>query len=255
MILNLSHRVFLVWRRNSIVWRRYLRTAIVGMIANPLLYFVAIGYGLGSFVGDIEGIPYLQFLAPALVVSAVMNIATFETTFSSFTKMEREKIYYAIAVTPVNFEEIIAADILWGMTKGVLSGVSIYIISLFFNTAQSFWVIGVIPLLFLVGFVFAALGMIVTSFAKSYDFFSFYMSLIVQPMFLLSGTFFPLSSFPEIVQKLAWFSPLTHVVVIARGLYSGQLQADMLLHLLWTCLFGIAFALIALYRMKRRLYV
>src|SRR3989338_8474059 len=111
-----------VWYRDFLVWTRYWHQSILGMIGEPVLYFVGIGYGLGSFIDQINGVPYVEFLAPALIMSAIMNSASFETTYSSFTRMETQKTYYSIAVTPVQIDEIIAGEILWGATKSVLMG-------------------------------------------------------------------------------------------------------------------------------------
>src|SRR5262249_11111693 len=121
MILSIRY-AFKVWYRDFVVWTRYWWTSLIGGLGEPVLYFLAMGYGLGSFVKNIEGFPYVQFLAPGLICSTIMHSASFETTYSSYTRMEIQKTYHSIAVTPINVGEVIAGEILWGATKSLMSG-------------------------------------------------------------------------------------------------------------------------------------
>ncbi|MBI3540667.1 MAG: ABC transporter permease [Deltaproteobacteria bacterium] len=117
----INRYAFKVWYRDFLVWTRYWWTSLVGGLGEPVLYFLGMGYGLGSFIKNIDGMPYLQFLAPALIASTIMHSASFETTYSSYTRMEIQKTFHSIAVTPVNVSEVVAGEILWGATKSLLS--------------------------------------------------------------------------------------------------------------------------------------
>lgn len=246
---------FKVWYRDFIVWTRYWWTSLTGAIGEPVLYFLAIGYGLGSFIPSIEGMTYLQFLAPALIASAVMHSASFETTYSSYTRMEIQKTYHSIAVTPVNLPEVIAGEILWGATKSLLSGGIMFLAVALLGLAGSWEALWFLPVLVVEAILFSALGMLMTSFAKDYDFFTYYITLILEPMFLFSGTFFPLSTLPAWVQKAAWLLPLTHPVAIARRLFVGYESGNLFLSLVWLIALAVFFSWWAVRRMVKRLVV
>lgn len=246
---------FKVWYRDFIVWTRYWWTSLVGAIGEPVLYFLAIGYGLGSFIGSIEGMPYLQFLAPALIVSSVMHSASFETTYSSYTRMEIQKTYHSIAVTPVALSEVIAGEILWGATKSLLSGGIMFAAVAILGLISSWNALWMIPVLVLEALLFSSLGMLMTSFAKDYDFFTYYITLVLEPMFLFSGTFFPLSSLPGWVAKIAWVLPLSHPVAIARFLFVGYRSGNPFLSLIWLVLLTCFFCWWSIRRMVKRLVV
>lgn len=250
-----THYAFKVWYRDFVVWTRYWWTSLIGAIGEPVLYFLAIGYGLGSFIPAIEGMPYLQFLAPALICSAVMHSASFETTYSSYTRMEVQKTYHSIAVTPVNLSEVIAGEILWGATKSLFSGGIMFLAVVLLGLVSSWTALWLLPVLVLEAVLFAALGMLMTSFAKDYDFFTYYITLFLEPMFLFSGTFFPLSSLPEWVQKIAWVLPLTQPVSMARSLFVGVGSGNFLVSLLWLVFLTVFFGWWSIRRMVKRLAV
>lgn len=249
----LSHRVGYVWYRNFTVWCHYWYTTVVGSLGETVLYFVAFGYGLGHFVRSIEGMPYIEFLAPAVVASSTMHAAAFETTYSSYTRMTVQRTFHSMAATPINLHEIVAGEILWGMTKSLLPGTVIFLATIVLGYSHSPLALGVLPLLLLVGFLFSAIGMLMSSFAKDYDFFTYFFTLFLEPMFLFSGTFFPLTVLPEIVQKLAWALPLTHPVYIFRSFYHGVVPEHLILHILWLLLLSAIIFIWTTRRMVRRL--
>ena len=250
------HGASKVWYRDFVVWTRYWWTSLIGATAEPVLYFLAMGYGLGSFVRDIDGIPYIQFLAPALICSAVMHSASFETTYSSFTRMEIQKTYHSIATTPVNLNEVILGEILWGATKSLLSGGIMFLAVTAFGYVASWQAVWLVPVLVIEALLFASLGMLVTSYAKDYDYFTYYITLFLEPMFLFSGTFFPLSSLPESVQKIAWLLPLAHPVAIARSVCTGHpLTTASFVSIGWMLLLAAGFGAWSVRKMVKRLLV
>ncbi len=244
-----------VWYRDSLVWSRYWWTSLVGAIGEPVLYFLAIGYGLGSFIESIEGMSYIQFLAPALICSAVMHSASFETTYSSFTRMERQKTFHSIASTPVSIPEVVAGEILWGATKSLLPGSMMFLAVVVLGLVPGWSALWLIPVLCLTALPFSALGMLATSYAKDYDFFTYYFTLFLEPMFLFSGTFFPLSSLPDPVQKVAWLLPLYHPVALARRFFYGYGEVSILLSLAWLLILTLLISWWALRKMTKRLTV
>lgn len=125
---SLSHRTLAVWYRDAKVWTKFYKASILGNMGEPLLYLLAMGWGLGRMVGTVDGVPYIQFLAPGLVCSTAMYAATFECTFGSFTRMTRQNTYDAILATPVSLEDVVAGEILWGATKGLLSGTAMLLV-------------------------------------------------------------------------------------------------------------------------------
>ncbi|HZR83842.1 MAG TPA: ABC transporter permease [Candidatus Binatia bacterium] len=244
-----------VMRRNFLSWRRFYRSSLVSALGEPLLLLLGLGYGLGRYVGSIEGLPYAQFIASGIVASSVMNVATFETTFSTFARMREQKTYDAIRATPVSLLEIMAGDLLWGACKCVITASAITLVMLVAGLLAS-PLAALLPLAgFLLGFPFGALGMCVSARARSWDSFTYYFTLGISVMFFFSGIFFPLASLPAPVRAIAWCLPLAHAVAITRALALGPLHGWLALHFaVLAAYWAVAFAL-AVRWMERRLVV
>lgn len=255
MTFPLNHYAFKVWYRDFLVWSRYWWTSLLGALGEPVLYFLAMGYGLGSFIPAIEGMPYIRFLAPALIASSIMHSASFETTYSSYTRMAIQKTYHSIAVTPVSVSEVVVGEILWGATKSLLSGGIMFLAVAFLGLIDSWNALWMVPVFIVEALLFSALGMLMTSYAKDYDFFTYYITLFLEPMFLFSGTFFPLSSLPEAVQKVAWVLPLAHPVAMARALFTGYESGNFFLSFAWTLILTATIGVWTVRRMVKRLVV
>jgi lipooligosaccharide transport system permease protein len=244
-----------VTRRNFLSWRRFYRSSLVSALGEPLLLLLGLGYGLGRYVGTIEGLPYAQFIASGILASSVMNVATFETTFSTFARMREQKTYDAIRATPVSLVEIMGGDVLWGACKCVLTASAITLVMLAAGLLASPLAV-LLPLAgFLIGLPFGAIGMCVSARARSWDSFTYYFTLGISVMFFFSGIFFPLASLPSPVRAVAWALPLAHAVAITRALALGPLHAGLLVHgAVLAAYFAVAFAL-AVRWMTRRLVV
>jgi lipooligosaccharide transport system permease protein len=206
-------------------------------------------------VNTINGMSYAEFIAPALVAASVMNTATFETTYSSYTRMAVQKTFDAIAVTPLSFKQIVMGEILWATTKGCLSGLVILIVFSAAGLLHSPFAALVLVLCFIEGILFASIGMLATALAKSYDFFTYYFTLFISPMFLFSGTFFPLQGLPKYLMGVAWFLPLTHAVNGARAVCTGDLGLAFWKEMAWLAVVGVLINWIAVKKMEKRLYV
>ncbi|MFN2383969.1 MAG: ABC transporter permease [Gemmatimonadota bacterium] len=242
-----------VWRRNYESWKDFAFSSLIGTFAEPVLFFVALGYGLGRFVSDIGGQPFVAFLAPGLMASTAMNSAAFETTFGSFTRLSEQRTYEAIVMTPISVGEVVGGDILWAASKSVLGAAVILAIMWPLGLIASPWAALNLPLAFGVGILFGALGMIWTSLAPSYTFFNYFFTLVLGVMFMFSGVFFPLTGLPEWAVWAAWASPLTHAVILMRALTSGRLDATLWIDLVWLAAVTPVLVWIAVRLIRRRL--
>jgi lipooligosaccharide transport system permease protein len=225
------HGATRVWRRDMESWRKYYRSSLVGALGEPILSLLAIGYGLGRFV-DIGGVRYAEFLAPGILASAAMNAASFEATFGSFTRMTEQKTYDAILATPIGIREIVAGDALWAASKATLSGTAVLLVAAAAGLVRSPWALALPPIALLIGLVFGSMGLVVSSRARAYDFFTYYFTLVITVMYLFAGVFFPIESLPGWVQRVAWLLPLTHAVALVRACVSGTVTPIAVVHLL-----------------------
>jgi lipooligosaccharide transport system permease protein len=242
-----------VMQRNFLSWRRFYRASLVSALGDPLLFLFGIGWGLGRYVGDIEGVPYAQFVASGIVASSVMNVATFETTFSTFARMREQRTYEAIRATPVSLTEIMGGDVLWASCKCLLTATVMTLVLWLAGLLASPYALALPLAGFLIGVPFGAIGMLVTSRAQSWDYFTYYFTFGVSLMFYFSGIFFPLSSMPGVLQAIAWCLPLSHAVAITRALALGTIGPMLLAHaVVLTLYFAVTFRL-AVRGMHRRL--
>ncbi|WP_406678208.1 ABC transporter permease [Neomoorella carbonis] len=251
--MDISYRAWKVFWRNFVVFRKTWLTNIMFNFLEPLLYLVAMGYGMGHYIPAIKGMSYLQFLASGLIASSAMWATASECTYDSFVRMKFQKTYHAIVATPVSLDEVVVGEMLFGTFKSVLYGTVILLVIFLLGLVQSPAALLVPLVLVLCGFVFAELGMIWTGLVPKIDTFSYFFTLIITPMFLFAGVFFPLDALPLIVQRLAWLIPLYHVVELVRPLILGQLSPGLLLHVAWLVVFIAIFFYPPLYLLRRRL--
>jgi lipooligosaccharide transport system permease protein len=246
--LHISRRFLHVWRRNLKVYGKIWKINFVPPILEPLFYLFAFGAGLGVMVGALHyrglDLSYVAYLAPALIAINIMYNAFFETTFASFTRMYYQKTYDAIVATPLSLEEVVTGDVVWAATKAVMAtAVMMSVITVFglFAFPSSLLLypssLLILPVAFLGGMAFAGVGMLFTALVPSIDTFNLPMFLFITPMFLFSGTFFPLDNLPRWVQILAEALPLTHLVRLCRFPAYGLMDPQ----LLWSTLYLVGF--------------
>lgn len=250
---RISPRFLQVWRRNFLVWRKLAAPSMLGNLADPMLYMLGLGYGLGALIGNVGGLPYITFLAAGTVCYSTMNTATFEALYSVFSRMHVQKTWDAIMNAPVNLDDIVLAEAMWAASKSFLSGVAILVVIWLLGLSHSPLTLWIVPLAFLIGLTFASLGLIMNALSPSYDFFLYYFTLIVTPMVLLCGVFFPVTQLPEALQQVSAVLPLTHAVLLARPLVSGSVPTNIALHLLVLVAYAIIAFYIALVLSRRRL--
>ena len=225
-----------LWR-NVTVWLKYAKSSAIGNFGDPIIQLLVVGYGFGRLVPVVDGVPYMQFLGTGMVVATAMYTATFECTFGSFTRLESQRTYDAIAATPISFPEIAFGDILWGATKATIGSVAVLLVALAFRLIASPLAILVLPLALIAGVLFSAMALMVTTLAGSYEYFNYYFTLVVTPMFLFSGIFFPIHDFVGPLRVLSWCLPLTHVVDLSRALMLGRLVMPLWQDLAWILVF------------------
>ncbi len=241
-----------VWRRNALVFSKVWRGALLPQFLDPLFYLVALGFGLGTYVATVNGIPYKDFIAPGLIASAAMWAASFETTYNVYLKMNENRLYDAILATPVEIQDLAAGDIAWGATRSAIYGTSFLAIVTAFGLVDSWWALTIPAAAFLGGLCFSVLGYTFTSLIPKIDLYSYYFTLGITPMFLFSGIFFPFERLPGWVEVAAWFTPLYHLVEVTRGLATGP-GLDVLVHLAWLAAVSIVLFVIPVRALRNRL--
>ncbi len=251
--VQISYRAWKVFWRNFVVFRKTWLTNIMFNFLEPLLYLAAMGYGLGQYIPAIDGMDYIQFLAPGLIASSAMWATAAECTYDSFTRMKYQKIYHALIATPISLDEVVVGEMIFGTFKSVLYGSVILLVIFLLGLVQSPLALLVPLVLVLCGLVFAELGMIWTGLVPKIDTFSYFFTLIITPMFLFAGIFFPLDTLPLFAQRLACIIPLYHVVEIIRPLVLGQCSLALLIHVAWLLGFIAIFFYPPLYLLRRRL--
>lgn len=216
-------RAFRVWQRNFTVYTKLYKSSLALNFIEPVLYLAALGLGLGAFVKEINGVTYIKFIAPGIIASSSMFAAIYECTYGTYVRMTYQKTFDAILATPVNLYDLVAGELMWGATKSLLYGTIIIIVISIFGFVDSPLIILAVPLLLISGLIFAEISVIFTAIIPGIDSFNYFYTLFMTPMFLFSGIFFPLDNLPPLVSKIAFFTPLYHLVNICRGLASGSL--------------------------------
>ncbi len=263
-IPKLSYRVWKVWRRNFDVFMKTIKVNFLPALLEPIIYLIAFGFGLGGYIPDFNGKPYIYFLGPALVAIAVMNGSFFECTFASFVRMYFQKTFDAIVATPVSVEEVVAGELLWGATRSTINATIVLgVIAIFGLVTSPLFVL--VPLIaFFGGLLFASIAMCFTAIAPDIDFFNYPSFLFITPMLFLAGTFFPLTSpsLPSGTQVVAMaILPLTHVVNVTREAIAGSVEPILGLNpipliavsILWLVPVTVLFFILSINLMKKRL--
>ena len=246
-----------VWRRNLRVYRRTWTINFLPPVLEPLFYLIAFGLGFSGLIAEVvwngRAMAYTDFFAPSMLAATVMWQAFMETSYSSFVRMFYQKTYDALLATPLTVEEIIVGEIVWGATRAVMAGMLTLGVIAALGYAPSWQALAVLPIAFLGGLAFGAMGMAVTSVTSSIDMFNLPIFLVITPMFLFSGTFFPLGGLPAWAAGMATLLPLYHLAELTRSACLGLLGLGSLGHVLFLAVFAAIFLVLALAGMRRRL--
>ncbi len=250
---TLSRRFWPIWQRNFLVWKKLAAASVLGNIADPLITLIAFGYGLGSLLRDIDGIPYIEYLASGSICMSVMMAASFEALYSAFSRMHVQRSWDALLNAPLALDDVLLAEMLWAATKAVFSGIAILGVIFLLGIGLHPQTLLVLPLLFLIGMTFASLGLVVNALAQNYDFFTYYFTLALTPMIFLSGVYYPTAQLPDWLQLLAQALPLHAAVQLTRPLLLGGWPAAPALQLATLAVYCLGGFYLAAVLTRRRL--
>lgn len=253
---QLTMRWWPVFLRNLLVWKKLAIPSLIGNIAEPLIWLVAFGYGMGALVGTVnvggEQVPYILFLASGSICMSAMNAASFEALYSAFSRMHVQKTWDGIMNAPVGLDDIVLAEMLWAAWKSIFTVTAILFVMLALGISHS-------PKLFVawlvlagVGITFSCIALIFNALAKGYDFFTYYFTLFMTPMMFLSGVFFPLEQLPSVVRVIASWLPLANAVALVRPLFMDRWPSEWLQHTLVLVAYTVAAFWISLALTRKR---
>lgn len=248
-----SMRFVPIWRRNFLVWKKLAVASVLGNIADPLITLIAFGYGLGSLLKSIDGIPYIHYLASGSICMSIMMASSFEALYSAFSRMHVQKTWDALLNAPLALDDVVLAEMLWAATKSIFSGIAILGVMFMLGIGLNSKTLLVPPLLFLIGATFASLGLAINAIAKGYDFFTYYFTLVLTPMMFLSGVYFPTAQLPGWLQAISQLLPLSAAVDLVRPLILGQWPATPLTDLSILAAYCVAGFYMATILTRRRL--
>ena len=246
--------------RNLLVWRKLALPSLVGNIAEPLMWLVAFGYGLGALVGQVTvqaaggpvQVPYILFLASGSICLSAMNAASFEALSSAFSRKHVQRTWDGIMNAPVRLDDIVLAEMLWAAFKALFTATAILGVMLALGISHSPKLLLAWPVLLGVGITFSCIALIFNALAKGYDFFTYYFTLFLTPMMFLSGIFFPREQLPSLVRTITDWLPLTNAVELVRPLFMDQWPNDPGRALLVLLVYTVGAFWIALALTRRR---
>jgi lipooligosaccharide transport system permease protein len=245
-----------VFRRHLLVWRKLAVPSLLGNIAEPLIWLVAFGYGMGALVGSVQvggrTVPYILFLASGSICLSAMNAASFEALYSAFSRMQMQKTWDGIMNAPISLDGVLLSEVAWATFKALFTVTAILVVMLGLGIIQTPKVILAWPVLLLAGAAFSCIALIFNALAKSYDFFTYYFTLFLTPMMFLSGVFFPRDQLPGPVRAFSEWLPLTNAIELVRPLFLDQWPADALWHLLLLGIYAAGSFWIALALTRKR---
>lgn len=248
---------FAVWLRQLLVWRQLIWSSLAVNVLNPILFLFAFGFGLGAVIPQQGGVSYLAFVVPGMMCYSIMFVSGFETTISAFARFSMQRTWDATLATPVTLTELLAGEAMWAASKAMFSAVCVLLVGGLWGGVLS-WsgALLALPILLIGGLGFAAQGLLWTSLARSFDFFSYFFTFWTTPMFVFSGVFFELERFPPFVRALAWILPMPHLIALVRPLTTGQELGltPSLGHILYLALFAVIPFEIARRRIAARMF-
>ena len=214
---------FAVCQRQYLVWRKIIWASMATNVANPVLFLFAFGFGLGAVIDAMAGMDYLAFVVPGMMAYSAMFSASFETSIGSYSRFSLQKTWDAVLATPVSLIELLLGEMVWAACKSLIAATSVLVVGALWGGVGSIGgALLSLPLLFLAGLTFGACGLAATAHAKAWEFFSYFFTFWVTPMFVFSGVFFSIDRFPDWMQPLSWVLPMTHLIQVVRPLTAGQ---------------------------------
>lgn len=242
-----------VWRRNYAVFRRNLWASVVGAIGEPVLTLLIMGYGLGTLVPQVNGVRYIEYLAPGLVVVSAMYAAAFELTFGAYTRMVVARSWSAALATPVMIGDLVMGELFWGATKALFTSAAMLVAMAFVGLAPlGPEALAILALGAFTGFIFGAAALAFSAVTPGYEFFNYFFVLFLTPVYFLSGVFFPVEALPQPLEALAYATPATWAVSLTREMFgqAGMMPPALALGLMTALAAALAWLATALSRRR-----
>ena len=242
-----------VMTRDVVLFGRYWKATTFSSVVQPTIYLLAFAAGIGSLVKTVGHVSYLDYVATGVVATAVLFSSAFPGMFNTFVRWRFQRTYDAMLAAPVDVEELVTAEVLWIALRAGVYGLAPLLVGICFGLTPAAGMLLVVPIGFLTGFGFAAFGVLLAAIAKTIDNFNYVTSAVLTPMFLVAGTFFPVSSLPAGIRGVAKFNPLYHCVQLVRDASLGGLHAGDLGHAGVLLLFAVVMWRLAIWRLGKRL--
>jgi lipooligosaccharide transport system permease protein len=254
MTTTFQNGVYFVWRRN---WNLFLKSwfiSLLWIVFEPTILLLTLGFGVGSFISNIQGLTYIDFVFPSMLCTTAMFVSFFESTYNNFAKLSIQKTYTTLMLAPLEPSQIAMAEILWGTTKGTISAAGVATVAVFFGLVTSVNIVLLLLIAALIAFLFSSFGLIITTMVKNFDEIIYPSSGLIIPLSLLSSTYFPLESIPGYFKYIAYLSPLTHAVELSRGLIYGTINWSFgLFHLSVLLIFAFIVFKIAIIKFNKKI--
>jgi lipooligosaccharide transport system permease protein len=242
-----------VWTRELTVFQRYWASTTFASIVEPTVYLLAFGFGLGALISSINGYSYIEFVGTGSVATAVLFSSVFAGMFNTYVKRVYQKTYDGILATPVDVDELVTAEAVWIALKAGVYGCAPLLVAMCFGLPPSWGMLAVPFIGFLTGLGFAFMGQWFSGIVPSIDSFNYVTSALITPLFLVAGTFFPITGLPPWAQALAQLNPLYHCVQLVRdAVFGWQWPADAW-HVLALIIFAVLMRWLAIRFLGRRL--
>lgn len=244
---------FRMWQRNALIGRKTILTTLGPRFVEAIAYLLIMGLGLGTYLTQVNGVDYVEFIAPGVAASSVMFGAILETTYNAFVRIHIRRVYEAVVTTPLSVGDVVVGEYLWATTRAVIYGTVFLVVMATFGLVASWWAL-LVPLVFIVGAMcFAVLGMAYTSIASNIEHFNIFFTGLLTPMFLFGGIFFPFDELPRWAQVIGWCLPLSHLVEATRDLVLGDVGWVTALHVAFLVALTAAVFWFPIRRLSRRL--
>ncbi len=241
-----------IWRRHFLSWRRYWLSSLMFAVGEPFIYMLGLGYGLGRLVPELGGMSYMMFVASGTLAFSIVNGATFEGMYSAFARMQIQRTWDAILNAPMSLSDVVLAEWTFAASKSVLSCVTFVGALVLLGISREWTLLLVVPAALLIGAVFAAIALIMCAIAKGYEFFSYWFSLGIMPLAMISGVFFPMSELPKALQTVSYCLPMSHAVDLVRPLLQGKISANVGLNIAVLAAYAIGGFGVAMALFRRR---
>lgn len=248
-------RAIHVAERNAVSYRRNWKLLATGVV-EPFLFLMSIGIGVGALVGTVpvsgREVEYQKFVAPALLATSAMNGAIFDATFNFFFKIKYAHTFDAMLATPLGINDVAVGEMGWSLVRSTAYSACFLLTMAAFGLCDSWWAILALPAATLIGLAFAGVGMVTTTYMRSWVHFD-YVNLVLIPLFLFSATFFPIDRYPGAVQWVVRATPLYQGVALERGLVLGDLSWALIGHALYLVVMGAVALRVTARRLGRML--